>query len=566
MRHDNKFYVYLSELILDSLEGNISYQRGNELTEILSRDDECLAYYYDFIRVYAGLSLEGKVGDLSEADRPELNPYVWQELAKVEKTAPKIDVPQSFEQSEYDGVSQSKNNIPEADSLREVSRWSLYTAVVSSAALLLILILVLLTPAKPPIVAYLDGSVDAVWDQSVDTPEWDGAIRAKKLQLNEGLARITFMGGADIVLEGPAVIEPVSQDKLILSSGKLAAHVDRQAVGFSVETPAGKILDLGTEFGVEVSESGGTAVGVFQGEVALFPSQADKININSSEALLVDRTGFIRKAACSEIDFVRNEEFNARILASKGDSYGRWLAHSYQLRRDPDLVAHYDFQREESRPEKLINRVTSASSVALNGGLGTSGYSKPEWVDGRWAGKTALKFSKDENDAVVIPSDPLLNIAGPITILVWVKCPDIAKGGHIISCRNPKDVSYQFAYFGKEHIDSSQRNRLQLIRYSKGDPEGAYSDPPLFIGDHWRCLAVTHDGTEAKFYIDGELYSEHDFAFSGPSADAEMIVVGNVIDVPYSESKFNGIIGEIAVFDRTLQAYEIEQFYQMTKP
>ena len=87
------------------------------------------------------------------------------------------------------------------------------------------------------------------------------------LRLIAGRAELKFNDGARVILEGPTEFEVRSANSSFLQLGKLTARVPKQAIGFAVTTPRANVVDLGTEFGVEVSPGGETAVQVFQGAV-----------------------------------------------------------------------------------------------------------------------------------------------------------------------------------------------------------------------------------------------------------------------------------------------------------
>ncbi|MEX1223981.1 MAG: FecR domain-containing protein, partial [Pirellulales bacterium] len=92
-----------------------------------------------------------------------------------------------------------------------------------------------------------------------------------KIVLNSGLAVIEYDTGARVVLEGPATYHVNGRNGGDLRVGKLVARVETPASqGFAVEVPGGRIVDLGTEFGVEVDADGGSEVAVLSGEVDLF--------------------------------------------------------------------------------------------------------------------------------------------------------------------------------------------------------------------------------------------------------------------------------------------------------
>jgi FecR protein len=117
---------------------------------------------------------------------------------------------------------------------------------------------------QSPVVAQLRTDAGARWQR----PLRQGAqLRAGPLVLHAGLAELEFRNGAVLAVEGPAKIELASADRVILRSGKVAAEVPPRAKGFTVETSAGNVTDLGTRFGVHVAGNGVTEAHVFEGRV-----------------------------------------------------------------------------------------------------------------------------------------------------------------------------------------------------------------------------------------------------------------------------------------------------------
>jgi len=91
-----------------------------------------------------------------------------------------------------------------------------------------------------------------------------------KIVLNSGLAVIEYDTGARVVLEGPATYHVDGANGGDLRVGKLVARVDTvESQGFAVLIPNARVVDLGTEFGVDVREDGSSQVAVLSGEIEL---------------------------------------------------------------------------------------------------------------------------------------------------------------------------------------------------------------------------------------------------------------------------------------------------------
>ncbi len=119
--------------------------------------------------------------------------------------------------------------------------------------------------------ATLTNTEDALWQTEKKIGD---RLGSGDVQLLAGAAELTFDDGAVVRVEAPASFQLVSSAEMKLDRGELAAVVPGQAVGFRVLTPTSNIVDLGTEFDVDVQDSGATDVFVRRGEVAVTPKDA----------------------------------------------------------------------------------------------------------------------------------------------------------------------------------------------------------------------------------------------------------------------------------------------------
>jgi hypothetical protein len=89
------------------------------------------------------------------------------------------------------------------------------------------------------------------------------------LQLETGLAELTFPGGARVVLEGPAAFRINDSESIELYSGRVAAAVPTEAQGFSIKTPRLVIAETGAQYGVVAGAGadGSDEVHVFEGAI-----------------------------------------------------------------------------------------------------------------------------------------------------------------------------------------------------------------------------------------------------------------------------------------------------------
>ena len=116
----------------------------------------------------------------------------------------------------------------------------------------------------------------------------------ERIHFTAGVVELLLTSGAEIVIEGPADLTLDSVKKARVDEGKLVVRCGPDAVGFEIESPDAKVVDLGTVFGVSVVDKERTDVIVYDGAVDL---SSRGINtpmtrrLTAGEALHVSRHG-----------------------------------------------------------------------------------------------------------------------------------------------------------------------------------------------------------------------------------------------------------------------------------
>lgn len=108
---------------------------------------------------------------------------------------------------------------------------------------------------------------------------WASLMPAATLALESGRVELAYDSGATVVLEGPASFTVAAAASAALDRGKATITVAGPGPGdgqprFTLQTPSATVTDLGTSFGVLVSEAGETSISVFDGLVDLLPRSA----------------------------------------------------------------------------------------------------------------------------------------------------------------------------------------------------------------------------------------------------------------------------------------------------
>lgn len=154
----------------------------------------------------------------------------------------------------------------------------------------------------------ITGMVGVEWESGQEPDLLDSGSASKRLAFRSGLAELTYGNGVRVTLQGPADFSITGPNAASLAHGRLVAEVPKGAEGFTVDYEGGSVVDLGTEFGLDVAYNGKAEVGVFDGEVELHRPNETTLSLLANQALLLSPSNESTKAVSIPLDrnkFVR---------------------------------------------------------------------------------------------------------------------------------------------------------------------------------------------------------------------------------------------------------------------
>ena len=403
-------------------------------------------------------------------------------------------------------------------------------------------------------IAVVTQSVDAQWGGDVQL-RTGSLLTAGKLQLKSGLVQIEFYSGARLIIEGPSEVELVSANQAICHAGRLRAQVPPQARGFSITAPKFKVVDLGTEFGLEVASTGNAKVQVFDGEVELHSQDAVR-HLLGGKGLSWMASGEKSDIAADPASLPSFDEVRDRDQERTQKRYASWQKWNASLADDPRIAVRYDF---ESDAGGLLHDSGSTHARGLIIGC--------EHTSGRWAAKGALEF-KRTSDRVRV------NIPGEfneLTLTAWIRV-DAAPTRHqalLLADGFPP---------GHPHWQISPAQELKLgIQHPEGTQAKvgpSYTSPRVFTPSQigvWCFVATVYDrpARTVRHYVNGKEVSTQrmrfDQALSIGSAE-----IGNW-GAPFGKGNntvrnFVGRVDEMTLWKVALSATEIQDIQSRFHP
>lgn len=566
-----KLLRLIDKLIDDSIDST-EFQR---LTELIADDPEALATYSDYLNVHAALRQNFR--SHSELQDTNLERQIFSNQ-KANQAASSGRMASLGWLSYFAAIAATLL-------IAGVIAWSVSSPSSSKLSVTPVVAAKQKPTEEPAVskaenierVAVLTRLVDVVWDKDSEDAELGKALSRQKLSIQSGLMQVEFYCGAAVIIEGPAAFELVAPDRGYAHYGKLRAHVPARAKGFTIGTESGEVIDLGTEFGLDITRDGLSELHVIDGEVdfqAAGDEQGTPQRLVGGQAIEVANDGEPHRLIDSDASrFINHSELSARAHKNNHSRYEDWLDYHARLNNDPALVANYKFDDSEGWGRTLVNAAPMADQTSYGAIVGAS------WQPGRWPTSKALRF-RSPSDRVRIKLDGHFDA---LTMACWVNVRELA-GKRSIALLHPEIVfnrnSSDKQRFLHWTLNPTPKGAVLHFSESLGHETGSrnhYSSGSHGIHSndlgHWVHLAVTYDpvALEVSHYRDGKLVG------SKPIDTPRQLGIGvaDLCNWPYREWAANtpfefrnldGLMDEFVVLARALTPDEIREMFAVGQP
>lgn len=407
-------------------------------------------------------------------------------------------------------------------------------------------------------VAMLNRTVSAEWQNPEEAPKLNAPLEPSLLQLESGLAEIVFYSGARLILEGPAELQLISASQAFCRAGRINAEMPPAARQFRVDTPHATVTDMGSSFGLDVSERR-TELHVFNGDVNLRTGGEDRI-LTAGSGALVEASEHPRSITADRAQFASMFDLNAKSRAVEAIRFDQWKTASELLNANPALLLRFDLTGTNSLTWQLRNTCKQQFRAADATIIGC------QWVEGRWPGKRALEF-QSVNDRVRV------NVPGAFdafTLTAWVRVQGLDRKLNSLFMSDgflPGTIHWLIrrdGVLGLTVIGREPRNH-QIV-----------ASPPVISLDKfgmWLHVAAVLDEQSGRVihYLNGKAVSEESLRIPGPFHFGEAELgnwnsKGFPKDEPFMIRNFSGAIDEFCLFTRALEPAEIRTLYGEGKP
>ncbi len=426
-------------------------------------------------------------------------------------------------------------------------------------------------PVKPGNeLAVLTKLSDVKWE----TPNGQGPAEGELLssgrfRVRSGQAILVFLNGVTLTLDGPADIDLVSINRVFCRQGRLRARVPKGVEGFVVASQGSAVVDLGTEFAMNVDSQGKSQVMVFEGAAKAslldakgFPSRTQRVD--ESKQFDVDpNAGHIAETQARPDQFISVRdtgppalrlapEYSKTVMKSRPLSYWRFGSVTKEgipneVAGGPPLLLHGPI-RIESNPQSNGHAVFTA--LAPEQCLTTGSL----WKLTRGS-RHAIEFwfmSESINHASLVGLYPAEHNMPKSLAYKHVMLIE-ATAYPTLSLEKPASVRFLRRWLRDVDLAAQE--------------DGLFSQN-IYLPKRWYHVVAQRNGQQLELYLNGvrdrTLTSETD-----PPGILYHLVVGRRTAEPaqVEESRpFVGRFDELVLYDHPLSAEEVRSHFQLAAP
>jgi hypothetical protein len=442
-----------------------------------------------------------------------------------------------------------------------------------------------------------------------------------KFALAAGLMEITYDTGVKVILQGPVTYEVESSNGGFLSVGKLTARVEKRAEGggrkaeevaggqwsvagkseiknmksemmdsppssnpqslipnpsslstlhsplFTIKTPTAAVTDLGTEFGVEVSESGVTETDVFVGAVQVVRIGGKDV---ADRGITVVRAGQFARVAASKESPVSVGQRQPDAMATR---FARAIPKNVSAADDyAKLVlsmrpfAYYRMERPAAGQDR--NVILDSAPDGHHGTLHfAEGYNSEPWRPGRFGDSFAPRgeFAGDYVDFQDFPSTD----TNQLSVSTWVYYGPRSADAVIAGGMMPAPVLSTHCDGWQFYCEVAGDYLLAAVNDRNVNHVHIRAPTPLPKGQ-WQHVAMVADGSVLHLYCNGVEVGQVPCDGVAPTPPLKHFTIGGIWNWPaaasVAEAKpcsfWSGRIDEFAMFHRALSAQQVQQLFE----
>ncbi len=383
------------------------------------------------------------------------------------------------------------------------------------------------------------------------------------MELESGIAQLEFFSGVMVLVEGETSFEVVSPKEMRVSKGRVRALVPDAARGFKVSTVSGEVVDLGTEFALEVKDDQ-AEMHVLQGEIEWHARSSEIHALTDGQSMRWSDAGGSNQVEISPSRYPDMEDFEQHFQHQKQVREEAWREQSERLADDTRSIAFYPVDESNAQSRRLTDEAHSE----LDGTI-----VRARRVADRWGQSgSALNFSPAGSRVrVFIPEEHQ-----SLTFYCWARIDSLDRWYNSLFLTDGHELNephWQIMNDGRLFFSVKRRERVGDLSDKHIALSPSFWDPSK--SGQWFQIATVYDveNWTTTHYVNGVAISQDQIEkeYQVDTVKIGAASIGNWNEPTREGSSFalrnlNGAIDEFAIFAGVMSPSEIAELYENGRP
>ncbi|MEZ6040543.1 MAG: LamG-like jellyroll fold domain-containing protein [Planctomycetaceae bacterium] len=381
------------------------------------------------------------------------------------------------------------------------------------------------------------------------------------LEFDTGVVHLEFFNGARVAIEGPANLRVESSQKATLLFGRVATYVPPRARGFVLNAPGAAIVDLGTEFEINVNDHSVTEVAVSNGEIEL-SMLGDDGNTLVSQRLV--ESGAVR------LNGLNGEVQNISFDKSHTALQARYLPEPplhVSLQYVNDVISlgpeiYWRFEQQDALT--VLNEIDGGVQATV------TNKSEPESLvirDGN------IRFRRDQRRSRYVLTDrPIDGLGrGPMTLELWMRPDDLQHSTCLGLIHDDPDPGRNHLSVLEVATDTFLVHEPGAIRFLVRSPPAhdfalgvnAFT-PGLVTPGQWQHVVAVWDTGKIQLYFNG-MAAGHVEVEQENCEGRFHVILGQLRMSTNTHRPFSGALDEVALYRRALTSDDVQRHFELIR-
>ena len=409
------------------------------------------------------------------------------------------------------------------------------------------------TPFRGQVIAQLEKSIGVEFEygnrHGKDIPA-GVQIEQGSYVLEQGIIQLNYENQAQVIIEAPANFLLIDNNTIHCKEGKISVLAPPSAKGFTISTPIGDIVDLGTEFSTWINPNNFVESHVYKGslQITLQNNQVRELKAGQATRILFEQNEDNSYENLLFVDIDLRNDFFIRRLTEPKSTYSKYptklntaVYFPMEMSSDGQTVSDWSNFKNNAQANNLRHRDNLLTPGKIGNALSLSGA--------------------NHRGFLYVPDYPKTEF-NELTVSAWIQARSRPRWATIVK-------NWGTNAWGQFHFGLNEKGYLDAEFMTNDHEKVHITAKDKFPLNSWQHVAFVHKGSEVILYNNGQVIARGKVNGINSHGQLRSLGIGTKISDQDQGQRsvipghWDGYLDEVAIFNHALSQEQIHDLYQM---